>query len=250
MKNVTKLMISAALMAPVIVVGSLGAIAREDGTSYPEARPGEMQVMTAQEEGQDTEINSEAKMLERLEQRRAARNLRLTFAEQQRIRSVCKPSQGKLQSLKGRITGLETSRTERYGNLVNRLERASDKLQEKDVDTGQLDAQVSELKTKITTFETALAEYKLVVSDLGEMECVESPDLFKASLEAARDARQQVKQAADEIKAFLQASIKPTLQQIRTQLSGNSTEPAGQDESGNNSQDNTPNEGSAEEGGL
>src|SRR4030095_195914 len=93
-----------------------------------------------------------------------------------------------------------------------------DKLEAKGVDTATYDAQVDELKTKIETFHTDLANYKQATDDLAEMDCASDPDAFKAALESARQLSKQVVEEGKAIKDFLNNTIKPTLQTIHKQL--------------------------------
>ena len=50
------------------------------------------------------------------------------------------------------------------------------------------------------------------------MDCASDPTSFKASLEKARSLREQVTKDAQEIKSYVNDTIKPTLKEIRAAL--------------------------------
>jgi hypothetical protein len=49
-------------------------------------------------------------------------------------------------------------------------------------------------------------------------DCTADPTGFKASLESARTAREQLAKSAADIRAYIQQTIKPTLVEIRAQV--------------------------------
>lgn len=172
------------------------------------------------EENTTTTLTDEQKksLAERVEKRKTELKTQLKASEKARLKTKCKASQGKISSIRGRIKGIETSRSEVYKNMINRLTNLSDKLENKGADTTELDATIAELQTKIETFNTDLAAYKQAVSDLADMDCEADPDGFKASLEAARTALATVNQDALAVRSYLQDTIKPLLKTIRAQL--------------------------------
>lgn len=190
---------SAILVTPILITGVAGAV---EGTNQTTAPTNE----------------EKASMQQRLEKRKAELKVKLSVPEETKLKAKCKASQGKLSSLDGRIKGLETSRGAVYKALTEHLTKLSTKLKAQGVDTKALDEEITILGTKIDTFKTDLAAYKLAVSDLADMECVSDPTAFKASLEAARAARQKAAADAADVKAYVKDTIKPTLQQLRTQL--------------------------------
>ncbi len=155
---------------------------------------------------------------DRIAKRKAELKTKLTNAEKTRLMAKCKASQGNLGTEKGRVKGLETSRSQVYTNLLNRLNDLSARLKVKGVDTTALNADITALKTKIDTFNTDLTTYKQSVSDLASMDCATDPDGFKASLEAARTALKKVNEDAAAVRTYLTGTIKPLLQTIRAEL--------------------------------
>ncbi len=161
-------------------------------------------------------------LAERIADHKAAMKIKITAAQKQRLQTKCKASQGKLSSAGQRINGLETSRTQVYKNIIDRLTKLSDKLKEKGIDTTELNTDIKSLQTKIDTFNTDLTGFKQVVGDLATMDCEADPEGFSAALEAARSDRQQVHDDAQGVRTYIDETIKPLLKTIRSKL-----EPAG-----------------------
>lgn len=171
-----------------------------------------------------TTTETEKTLAERIAERKAELKTKLTNAEKTRLQAKCKAAQGLVSSVSGRVKGIETSRTQVHKNLINRLTSLSEKLKNKGVDTTELNADIATLQTKIDSFNTDLTTYKQAVSDLAEMDCKTDPDGFKASLEAARAAREKVTQDSLAIRGYVNDTIKPLLKTIRAQLEADKTE--------------------------
>ena len=90
----------------------------------------------------------------RIKKLKTALQIKLTMAEKNRLKLRCVAAQGKVSSVGAKFKGIETSRTQVHQNILNRLNNAVTKLKEKGVNTTELEAAITELKTKITTFET------------------------------------------------------------------------------------------------
>lgn len=173
----------------------------------------------------ETQTDDKAGLQQRLEKRKTEFNIKqVTNVEKLRIQQKCKASQGNLSSLKGRITGIDTSRENVYRALNERLTKLAERLKTAGADTTELQTEIDALNTKIEVFKADLVTYKSAVSDLAVMDCAADPVAFKASLEAARAARTKVAADASDIKKYVNDTIKPTLKQIRTQLAGDKKE--------------------------
>lgn len=155
---------------------------------------------------------------QRLKKRKEAMKLRLSNSDKVRLQNRCQAAQGALSSVQGRIQGIQTSRTQVYGNLTQRLTDLSAKLALNGVDTTELNQAIAELETQVEAFNTALTNYIQAVTDLALMQCADDAEGFKASLEQARQLQQELRQAGLAIKALMQDKIKPLLVEIREQL--------------------------------
>lgn len=163
-------------------------------------------------------------LADRIAEHKAAVKAKITNAQKLRLKAKCKASQGKVSSVTGRIKGLETSRAQVYKNITNRLNKLSEKLKEKGIDTTKLNTDITVLQEKIDTFNTDLAEFKQTVSDLSAMDCEADPEGFNAALVAARTARQQVHTDGLDVRVYLNDTIKPLLKTIRAELATAKTE--------------------------
>ena len=188
------------------------------------AEEGENTTTTTTQTEESTSTETQKSLEERIAKRKAELKTQLKASEKARLKTKCKASQGLLSSVRGRIKGIETSRGEVYKNIINRLTKLSEKLENKGVDTTELDAKIAELQTKMDTFNTDLTAYKQAVSDLADMDCMADPDGFKASLEAARTAQEKVNQDAKAVRSYLNETIKPLLKTIRAQLEADKSE--------------------------
>ncbi len=218
MKERIKVILGVALLTPLLVLGATMPVVAHEGEDHSQVAQTTTTEATTETETEVDDPPTPTKLKERLEKRKAALNTRLTTAQKTRVTTRCKAAQGMVSSVSRRIKGVETSRTQVYGNLVDRLTKLSDKLKTSGVDTTTLNTQIDELKTKIATFNTDLAEYHQTVADLAALDCTADPTAFQASLDAARTARTKVADDAKAIKTYLSETIKPTLVQLRSKV--------------------------------
>jgi peptidoglycan hydrolase CwlO-like protein len=206
MKSCFKIALSTGLLMPVFVMAPVLAVETTDTTTTTTS--------------QQTDDTQKAELQTRVQKRKESLKTKLTTVEQKRLQTKCKNSQGLISSLKGRITGIETSRAQVYTNLVDRLNNLQSKLDTKGADTAELKTEITTLQTKIDTFKTDLAAYKQSVSDTAALDCTTDPTGFKASLEDSRTGLTKVRTDAQDIKTYVNDTIKPTLKKIRATLSG------------------------------
>lgn len=232
MKSRISLLVMAGLLLPVVALSPVFAMdstgesttttttTNQDSTTQTETQPEKEQLTDTQKQ----------ELQQRIEQRKAEAKLRLSAAQEKRIKLRCKNAQGLIRVVSGRVKSIETNRGKVHTNLVDRLNKLQAKVAAKGVDTTTLKSQIAELETKIATFNTDLAVYKQTVADLGNIDdCTADPTAFKASLEDARAALLTVKQDALVIRSYINDTIKPTLKAIRAQLepaTNDSTQPS------------------------
>lgn len=210
-----KLLVGAALAAPFLMIGAAHAQQNPNGRMTTQST--EM-AQTTTTDGQPLTTDQQAALKQRMDKRKAEIKTVVTAAERQRVQKNCKNAQGKLNSLRGRITGLETSRSQVYDNLVTRLKKVSEKAGTTPEGT-ELNTQITTLEEMIDTFKSDLADYKTAVGDLADSDCAADGEAFKKTLVAAREAQKKVQADAIEIKKYVQDTIKPTLVTIRQQNS-------------------------------
>lgn len=234
MKNKLKTVLGASLIVPVFALSNVMVLAHETGTPHEEDGTETYQT-TAQAADNEAGGSSAEDVKRRVAERKEALKIRLTAAKQARIKSRCKASQSKISSVQGRITGVETSRTQVHQNLVNRLTRLSEQLATHSVDTATLNSQITELNVLIQTFATDLTAYKTAVADLAAMDCEADPEGFQASLESARTLRAKASESAEAVRTYLTETIKPTLKELRARFAQNGSDNAGESSSAEDS---------------
>ena len=167
----------------------------------------------------DKETTTDKTQLEaRIKKLKDALKLRLTAAEKTRLLGKCVSAQGKVSSVGAKFKGIETSRTQVHQNILDRLNKAVTKLEEKGVASPELEIEITTLTTKMDTFKTDLATYKQSVADLKDLDCKTDPEGFKAALQTARTNLEKVRSDAKDIHTYLKETIRPHLTNLKKQL--------------------------------
>jgi hypothetical protein len=144
--------------------------------------------------------------------------IKLTDKDSLTIKTKCKPAQVLVRTVGDRVDEKVKDRATAYGELVDRLNGIVVKLKAKNVDTAELEKEITALKALLATFKTDLATYKTALADVKSVDCVTNPDQFKAALETARTANATVLKDAAAVKSYVKVTIKPTLEKIRKSL--------------------------------
>lgn len=155
---------------------------------------------------------------DRIKSQITAQKVKLTAAETARFKLKCVAGQTKVKALGTTIDSRRTARLEAYDSLTARLDTLIAKLKAAKVDTTKLEEEKTELASKVTTFKTDLAKYKVALDDLQSLGCQADPTGFKAALETARSARATVAADAAAIRAYVKDPIKVTLADLKTTL--------------------------------
>src|SRR3989344_903410 len=218
MKTSIRIILSTILATPLLAVGVAPLVSAETDSNNT-SNTSNTGTGSTSDSREETENKEQKERNSRLEKRKTEFKVKLSDTEHTRIKSRCKQAQGGgIKSLDGRIKGIETSRERVHKNLVNRLNKLVDKLKAKNIDTTELESEITVLEAKIATFKADLATYKQDMVDLKAMDCAADPTAFKAALEAARADREKVHQDAKDIRSYVKDTIKPTLKEIRAQL--------------------------------
>ena len=213
MKRLLHLAIVLSLLAPTLSLG-FAAAQSASNTGDSTSSSGSTDTTTTDDTPQGT-------LADRVNQHKNDFKENLTKVQHAALKAKCKAAQGLLSSLSGRIKGIQTSRNEVYKNVVDHLTSLQTKLQNKDVDTTELQGEIATLQTKINTYKTDLTAYKQAVADLAAIDCVNDPTGFKSTLDAARAAHDKVVKDIADIRLYINGTIKPTLEKIRTALAAN-----------------------------
>lgn len=144
---------------------------------------------------------------------------RLTNAQEKKISDICKTSQLKLEKVQTSVEETVAKRQEKLQSIVEKLEDLSVKLREASVNTTELDAVIISLKSKTTEMMTGFEEYQQTLEDSSIVDCEVDPVGFKASIEAARLKRTEIKTMSIDIKKYVTESVNTLLGQIKASLS-------------------------------
>ena len=154
----------------------------------------------------------------RVEKEKTDLKIKLSTADQERIKTKCKTSQGVVKTEGENVGSRAPGRTKAYEETLTKLNALVVKLKAKNVDVTELQAEITALQAKITTFQTDLTAYRVTLTDLKSVDCTTDPTAFKAALETARTALNKVILDATAIKTYAKDTIKPRLQKIRATL--------------------------------
>jgi hypothetical protein len=169
-----------------------------------------------------TTIETKVKTLqERLTERKAAQATKLTTTQTNRLKAKCEAAQVKIATHATRVSTSITKRTEAYNKVQAKLATLTDKLKDK-VDTTELSAALTTLDTKVADFQSVASKYEQTLADLAEVKCTEDATGFRASLDSAKTEQTAVADAAKAVRTQITDVIKPLLQAIRLQLTGES----------------------------
>lgn len=140
----------------------------------------------------------------------------LTTAEQAKIKGNCKAAQVKGRVLSAQVAQKVAIRTGTYTTITKKIDDLITELKAANVDTAKLETEQEELQKLITTYGTDLKTFQENISDMNTVDCVTDPTAFKAALETARTSQATVLKDIKAIRTYIQGTIKPTLQDIKT----------------------------------
>jgi len=212
----TRLLISTALTLSVFVLTPVIGLAATS-TAGSEATNPATTTTTTQKTEAETKVSTETPA-QRIEKNKTKYAIKLTAADQARLKLKCKTAQIKGKVLVSVIVKNNINRTASYTKITANLDALILKLKDADVDTTALEANKVELQKKITAYNTDLANYKLQLSDLNDIDCVTDPTGFKAALEAARTQRLLVAKDAKEIRTYIETTLKASLKDAKAAL--------------------------------
>jgi chromosome segregation ATPase len=192
-------------------------------TAVPTTTSVEPVTMTDDSTEEMTPEQRKAKAEERIKAAKDKMASKISAAQEKRIASVCKSAQTKVEKLQANISNIVENRQEKYTKVSTKLAEVSAKLKAAGADTTELDAAIAGMESKITEVTTELEDYNTSLSDLAIMDCEEDPSGFKAALETARTQRTEAVLLTGTVKTYVNETIKPILQTLRSSLTTNTT---------------------------
>jgi hypothetical protein len=234
MKKRVQLLVTIILSLVFLPVATVLAVDNDMPVSNTQTTTEQTAEQTVKPEVQEdtTTADYKAKLQERLAKRKEEAKTKLTKAQEKRLTARCKAAQGLIQSISANAKQANTSRSEVYSKVVARMTKLSASLKSQGVDTTKLDADITELTTLVTTFETSMVDLRQSAVDLSGMDCATDPSGFKASLESLRKSRETVAKNSADIRAYIKDTLKPELETIKVGLGGG-TQPKTQQEGAN-----------------
>ncbi len=143
------------------------------------------------------------KLADRVTQYKTKQAVKLTAAEETKLKGACKAAQAKVTTLAASVDGKNTVREEIYGDVVKQLSTITARIKDADVDTKDLDAVNTELNKKIDQYKADATAFKTELADISEVDCVTDPTAFKAALLTARANRATLVTDATAIREYV-----------------------------------------------
>lgn len=165
-----------------------------------------------------TATDDSAGRVTRLEAYKKSLKEALTAAAKARIIERCVAAQVIVKTKVANNDVVATARTNAYDEIVKKLQSVVTAGKAKNVDVSELETEITTLEAKIAAFQTANTAFHQALSDLQALGCKTDPTAFKATLETARTDQLAVFTSAKDIRAYLNDTVKATLQALKTKL--------------------------------
>jgi len=144
--------------------------------------------------------------------------INLSEKEKALVSSRCEGAQSELRKISARLITTKKDREAVYSNTVITLIRLKTLLETKQIDTSNIDLLIVSYQQKKATFDVAVLAYELSLEDVTSIDCVKSPEDFRAGLEGVRGARKPIVDASAQIQDITRSNLKTTFDTIRIKL--------------------------------
>lgn len=172
----------------------------------------------------DSQVYAQQSTLQqRVESYKAKLGTTPSQSELNRFKLRCSVAQTSLKGLQTKATTAQENRTKVYSKINEDLQKLITVLKEKSIDTTKLEAQAKELDAKITQFNTDANAYKQAVEDSATNDCTTDPLALRAALQEARNNHTKLITEVADIRAYVNNVIKPSLNQVKTDLKAQQT---------------------------
>ena len=204
-----KAFVATVTLVPALVVVPVAAVANDHAAA--QATTNATQTLTT------TATQTTTTLQDRLQKRKDALATKLTTAQTTMLKARCQAAQTKLTAVRDQAQTGVANRITVYRNIVTNLTTLMTKL-DGVTDTSALKTAVDGLSAKIDDFDNSVATYKETLADILAMDCASDPTAFRASLDTAKSQQAQLVTDANAIRTYIQETVKPALQTIRTTL--------------------------------
>lgn len=147
---------------------------------------------------------------------------KLTAFKERKIKNACSSVQGKITSLRARISSVIANRKKVYKEIGEKLDTLIEKLKAAGADTTKIETAREDIRNDLATLEESMNSYDTVLADLEVMDCQTDPTTFKAALESAREMQKSLREQAQAFRSFATGELKTALQEVRDQLKNTS----------------------------
>lgn len=155
---------------------------------------------------------------QRISDRKAALKTKPDAAQQKNLQLKCQNAQKVLDNLYKQSETIASKRMQTYSDVAGRLNGISDRLSAQNVDTTKLKEQQASLESLIKVMQNNLTSYRQALSDAASMDCKTDPVGFRASVDAAKEARVRLASSAKDIELHTTQSIVPTLKEYKSKV--------------------------------
>jgi len=164
---------------------------------------------------------------ERIEEIKMRRQAVVDTARDRVIKGRCIAAQAKVKSYAANVLTGQTRRSVAYENISEKLSSIVSRLDGLNVDTAEASDLISTFDVMWMGLVDDIADYKLTLDDLVEMDCVEDTEGFQAALEEARSLGATLKTAASDVHSFLKNEVKTALRVLIGELQTDDTDEGG-----------------------
>ncbi|WKZ31066.1 MAG: hypothetical protein QY318_04485 [Candidatus Dojkabacteria bacterium] len=130
----------------------------------------------------------------------------------------CAAVQEKVQSKLNGYSKTEGKYTDRYSNIVSKLEEVNTSLKESGYDTSELEANIETLKGLVTVFQEDYEDFKTELQSVDEAACEQGEAAFLEKMEEVRAKMKKVRDDASEIRVFIKGTLRQSLMDLKEQV--------------------------------
>lgn len=151
------------------------------------------------------------------EEKRAAMQVSRQEETEKRVAEKCAMIQAKIAERNTKFEGNKAKHTAVYSNMTERISKFITRLSGEGYDVSKVKADLEILKEKISKLESDLATQNAKMNETKDFACGHSDGDFKGKLVEARTMMQTIHAEAMEVRKFVQTTIRPDIQALRTQ---------------------------------
>lgn len=216
MNKIYKSAITAGFVVTFLMPISVSALSSSSTTETKTTESTQTKVASTQE----LRIRTGTTVEDRVKADKAKLKAQLTEIEKTRIKNKCKASQNLVKAQATRAANFEQSRKKVYQGIIDRLENLAVKLDaaNKTDLASKVRTEKTALSTKADAVYAGLQDYKLTLEDLAASDCVADPTAFKAVLEAARVARDNIKLKTKDFRDYYSQTTVKVLGEVKQAL--------------------------------